>query len=147
MVPSRVRAEAITTSPLPKERSALQEAVAFLLQVLASGPMSATEVERLADQAGIARRTLRRARESLGVERRKDGMRGGWSWSLPKGAPPSSGLAPFGATRDFDGSLRRDQGFCPPNGSLPRETPGQPEDDHHRGSGHRHVSALPSTRL
>jgi len=167
MVPFQVRADAITNPPLPKERSALQEAVAFLRQVLASGPMRATEVERLAKEDGISLRTLRRARESLGVESRKDGMRGGRSWSLPKGSPPSPGLASFGATRDSDGHLRRDQGFCPPDGSLPRETPAQPEDDHPlsktppkmakktpaqpeddhpRGSGRRGVSALPSIR-
>jgi len=86
MVASQVGADAITNPPSSEDRSALQEAVTFLSKVLAAGPMSATEVERLADQAGISRKTLRRARTSLGVESRKNGMHDGWFLSLPKGA-------------------------------------------------------------
>jgi hypothetical protein len=63
-------------------------------------------------------------------------MHDGWFVSLPKGAslllawPPSA----------------RPGILSPPDGSLPRATPAQHEDDHPRGSGRHGVSALPSIR-
>jgi hypothetical protein len=73
-----------------EERSARDEAVEFLRDVLAGCPMPAREVKRLAREAGIAERTLDRARKRAGVVTRKEGFGGKWVWALtssPTDAP------------------------------------------------------------
>ncbi len=65
---------------------ALAEAEALLLELLREGPRLATVVKAEARQAGIAERTLWRAKDKLGVKAQKDGFKGGWVWSLPKAA-------------------------------------------------------------
>jgi hypothetical protein len=86
---SGLNAEALLSAPTDhEERSALSEAQEFLREVLADGPGMASEVRQEAESAGIAKRTLDRARQSLGVaaERKgESGKRGGgsWYWSLP----------------------------------------------------------------
>jgi hypothetical protein len=66
----------------------LSEAQDFLREVLADGPLPSKDVEDEGRGAGIAKRTLDRARQSLGVtsERKGEaGKRGGgtWYWTLP----------------------------------------------------------------
>lgn len=55
----------------------------FLADLLSDGPMRAKDVFRDADGAGYSKRSIQRAAKGLGVDRRKDGMRGGWVWTLP----------------------------------------------------------------
>lgn len=62
----------------------IAEAKEFLRGLLADGPVLAKQVERDADGAGFAWRTVQEAARRLGVERRKVGMREGWQWALPK---------------------------------------------------------------
>jgi hypothetical protein len=57
------------------------KAEAFLRDVLAVDPVPATEVQRLAENASIAARTLRRARERMNVRVFKKS--GCWWWALP----------------------------------------------------------------
>jgi len=66
-----------------EERSAVEEAKAFLMGLLADGPVSAKQVRSDAEGAGHAWPTIRRAQKALGIEATKDGMRGGWIWRLP----------------------------------------------------------------
>lgn len=73
------------TAPMPKDPprldeprrqtpgSAVEVAVAWLLETLTDRPLRASEVRRRADEAGIAWRTLQRARASAGVEARRLG--------------------------------------------------------------------------
>jgi hypothetical protein len=70
-------------------QSAVQEAEAFLRSVLAEGPVTVASVRTQARGAGIAEKTLRRAREAIGVihsQVHEDGRKGAaaWTWSLPK---------------------------------------------------------------
>ena len=67
--------------------SALQEAVEWLRDVLADGPVRAKEVKERAVEAGIALRTLDRAKAVLQVKARHEGFRGPWVWDLPHSAP------------------------------------------------------------
>jgi putative DNA primase/helicase len=72
----------------PKERLALEEAVEFIAELLADGPMAVQQVQREAKSVGISKATLLRARKSLGVESNRgskgnDGE-GHWEWSLPQ---------------------------------------------------------------
>jgi AAA domain len=65
-------------------KSAKAEASEFLQDVLANGPMSAKDVKREAVQAGISAKSLRTAREALGIKPAKADFDGGWVWSLPR---------------------------------------------------------------
>jgi len=65
-----------------ENRSALEEASAFLLQVLAKGPRPSKEVQAEAKARGIAWATLRRAMPKAGVKKRKVGFQGCWVLSL-----------------------------------------------------------------
>jgi putative DNA primase/helicase len=71
------------------------EAEEFLKDILATGPRPATEVLAEAKGAGIADRTVRRARKSVGIKpyRKAEsenglGKTGRWYWSLPNGSEP-----------------------------------------------------------
>jgi hypothetical protein len=87
---SEVSAKDILATPQDHEHAdARSEAVEFLNDVLADGPMPAKQVLQEADDAGIAEKTLRRAnnlldviayRESAAGEKRGSGR---WMWKLP----------------------------------------------------------------
>jgi putative DNA primase/helicase len=76
-------AEAIKSGDTPKR---IIRAKGFLSDVLADGPLATAEVEEMAKQQDINPRTLRRAREALGVESFKDGFQGKWMLRLPSKA-------------------------------------------------------------
>lgn len=65
-----------------EDRSALDEAKQFLHDALFEGPKPGKEVQREAREAGVAERTLWRAKSRLGVKAKKEGA-GGWFWVLP----------------------------------------------------------------
>jgi hypothetical protein len=89
-------ASALLSAPTDhEERSALSEAQEFLREVLAGGAVPAKVAQEEARGAGIAERTLKRARSGLGVVAEREGepgQQGGglWYWRLPevKGAAP-----------------------------------------------------------
>lgn len=59
----------------------------FLRGLLADGPASAKSIKADADGAGYAWRTVQRAADRIGVDRRKEGMKGGWVWALSDPEP------------------------------------------------------------
>lgn len=61
----------------------VEEAMVFLEDTLATGPMNSTDIKEEAKRNGIAERTLYRAKKELGVNARKENWNGGWRWSLP----------------------------------------------------------------
>ncbi|MES2390844.1 MAG: AAA family ATPase [Acidobacteriota bacterium] len=66
------------------EASQMSKAQQFLLDVLRNGPSPSKELmEHARELHGISAKTLRRAKDELGVTARKEGMTGGWSWQLP----------------------------------------------------------------
>jgi RecA/RadA recombinase len=67
-------------------RSALEEAAEFLRLMLADGARPAAKVTEAALQARIAPRTLKRAKERLGVKSTKSDYSAGWIWELPEEA-------------------------------------------------------------
>jgi hypothetical protein len=73
---------------LDGHRSPMSEAVTFLRRILKSGPKPSKKVKRLARRAGIALRTLDRAKAQLHVKAKKEGFGddGFWVWYLPKKA-------------------------------------------------------------
>jgi hypothetical protein len=73
-----------------QQPSAVEAAEEFLRDLLADGPVVQREVQTAAREAGISRRTIKRAKEELGVDSvavREKGKRGiqEWLWSLPGG--------------------------------------------------------------
>jgi hypothetical protein len=75
--------------PEGEARSALQEAVDWLSDALASGPAGATEIKKQAPADGIALRTLDRAKEVLRVKATRLVFGGPWLWLLPEHSTPS----------------------------------------------------------
>ena len=74
--------------PVQSERD---EAKTLLRTVLANGPMLANTVMERARAAGIAERTLNRAKADLGVASEKQGFGREWWWRLPlKAASPAA---------------------------------------------------------
>jgi AAA domain len=71
------------------EAPALAEAARVLKEILSDGPLAAGNVKKLAAQAGVAERTLQRARQALGVTTRRQGFGQGahYVWSMPADRP------------------------------------------------------------
>ena len=87
------------SAELPKARMSaaerlrrLEEAIAFLQHHLAAGPQPAKTLLQAAYAAGIAERTLHRAKDVLGVTTAHTGWHGGWVW-----VPPASVSVPQAA--------------------------------------------------
>lgn len=79
-------ADALVSQPhSDEERTAREEAIDFLRDVLASGPVPAKEILRQARDADINEKTLRRAKSDLGVTKRREGFGpgGAFVWELP----------------------------------------------------------------
>jgi hypothetical protein len=64
-----------------EEKSALTEAKEFLLSELSQTPVTAKAIKKSAKEAEISERTLRRAKQVLGIRSEKEGD-GSWTWSL-----------------------------------------------------------------
>lgn len=68
----------------PEEQSSLMEAKEFLRELLADGQRVQTRaIKADANGAGIAWRTIERAKKSLGVRAKKEGIKAAWWWFLP----------------------------------------------------------------
>jgi hypothetical protein len=67
------------------EHSALGEAMSFLQATLSEGSVRVARVGKLAANAGVKHRTLRKAKDALGVQARKSegAFDGPWYWRLP----------------------------------------------------------------
>jgi len=75
------------------ERGSLAEAQEFLRDLLRGGPVEAEEVLKRARRAGVAEKTLRRAKAALRViSERQGGLadEGYWAWVLPNMAIPTN---------------------------------------------------------
>jgi hypothetical protein len=67
----------------PEGRSARDDAASFLADLLVGGAVPTPDIQREARKAGHAWRTVRRAKDGLGVVVEKLGLTGGWIWRLP----------------------------------------------------------------
>ncbi len=75
--------QAATESRSPGARDSAKK---FLSDMLAEGPVAKRDIEEAAEANCIAEKTLRRAKDDLGIIARKDGDNGCWRWRLP---PPT----------------------------------------------------------
>jgi hypothetical protein len=100
-----------------ENRSALDQASAFLVETLADGPRPSKEVQAEAKARGIAWATLRRAMPKAGVKKQKVRFQGRWVLSLqtcsgaPKDAQDSSAstFAKVARERPAEEAKRSDQ--------------------------------------
>jgi putative DNA primase/helicase len=76
--------EALAQSEGPAERSELREACDWLRELLADGPVLATDVKAQAREAGHAWITVRRAKGVLRVRTTKRRFDGRWEWDASK---------------------------------------------------------------
>jgi hypothetical protein len=93
---SQHSAQSLLAPPESEEESnALADAKNFLAEFLKDGPRKATDVMREARCAGIAKRTLQRAKAVLGTKSNKSGIGDGqhWEWELPNRATQPSKIA------------------------------------------------------
>lgn len=67
----------------PEKKSQINGAQAFLVEMLSRGSRIASEIFEEAQGMGYSKASIQRAAKSLGVVRRKMGMKDGWMWSLP----------------------------------------------------------------
>jgi putative DNA primase/helicase len=63
---------------------ALEDAEAFLLDILAAGPVATKEIRKAAQAHGHKPRTVDRAKQTLNITATKVGFEGGWAWKLPE---------------------------------------------------------------
>lgn len=94
---SGTQAEMITQSLSELDRlRRLEEAKAFLRQHLSAGPQPARTLLKAARVAGIATRTLHRAKDALGVKPERSGgygAHGQWTWYPPEVGGAAAGPA------------------------------------------------------
>ena len=93
-----------------EESGAVLEAKDFLRDALANEPVPVKQLQVAARNAGHAWRTVKRAKQALGIVAKKLGMDAGWTWHFPEGGqktrrgPSFEGLGPS----QTDGTLRDD---------------------------------------
>ncbi len=80
--------DALVLPESKEERTETDEAVDFLLDLLANGAVKVDEIQIKARQACINKKPLRSAREKLGIKPQKSSAfkDGYWEWSLPEDA-------------------------------------------------------------
>lgn len=61
----------------------LEWAIDFLEDELANDAVQAAEIHKRAREAGVSKKSLRRAQDKLGIRPKKVGFNEGWVWSLP----------------------------------------------------------------
>jgi hypothetical protein len=104
----------------PEPGSAIAEATQLLKTELGDGPKTAKALFGAADDIGVSRETLKRAKKRLGIESVKLAFAGGWAWKLPvseespRRNEPHSGRGP----RSSDAGLARDPPRTPPRRDL-----------------------------
>lgn len=82
--PVTISVDEVLKSDLDREtKTERQEAVEWLEDLLSGGPVSVNEIEKESKRDGLAWRTVRRAKDDLGIESVKRQFSGKWSWALP----------------------------------------------------------------
>lgn len=119
------------------ERSALDSASEFLVEVLKDGSAPSKYVQEQAKAAGISWITVRRASDSLGVKKRP--LNGAWYWFRPSGSGQGAHLAQLdhdseGEQRDQDREQHTPKGNLLSQAAHPAQSP-----KHEHVEQHEHV--------
>ncbi|MEO8287118.1 MAG: AAA family ATPase [Chloroflexota bacterium] len=95
----------LAAPPEAEDRSAIDDAVDFLRDVLKDGAQPSHALITAAKDAGVAEKTLRRAKSQVGVivERQGYGAGGTWIWRLPEQGHNIDGQAGIDGQANIDG--------------------------------------------
>lgn len=104
------------------ERTATEEAIDFFRNLLAHGRVTTRDARRALKAEGFTDKQIRRARESLGVCREREGFNGSDYWRLPPTVPGSCSIGSIPAIHAPDSELGN-------NGQEP-DPPGSPATIH-----------------
>jgi hypothetical protein len=102
------------------DQGSIEDAAAFLVAELADGPKPAQALQSAARAAALAWRTVERAKRTLKIGSTKNGMSGGWEWSLPEDRQPIGGLGAGGLGGLHENSINT--GLSDGNDSEDRQT-------------------------
>ena len=111
--PVEITAEEALTPASDADHSEREEAVTWLLDVLAEGPIQAKEMQTLAREAGHSWSTIKRAKKEASVASTKQEFSGKWVWEIPtKGLTQHEGaqsntVSPLGVGEPLGGAYRR----------------------------------------
>jgi putative DNA primase/helicase len=83
--------------------------------------MRAGDVFKDADGCGFSKRSIQRAADKLGVDRRKEGMKGGWVWRLPLRNRAEDDSAPPKMPEDAEQNLVSPSRLRAPSGEENRD--------------------------
>jgi putative DNA primase/helicase len=83
--PVTMSADQVLASSHSSSGGAVAEAKKYLLDALGHGQVPQKDIETDASAEGISPAALRRAKTALGVKSAKNGVWGGWVWTLPEG--------------------------------------------------------------
>jgi hypothetical protein len=111
-----------------QEVSAVEEAEKFLVDFLAAEPLPANEIFAAAKQAGIAERTLKRAKKNAEIVTKREGFgRGSYVlWSLPDHREPNGAIGGLEESPAPDGDAGPLWGTAPRLMS-PAASPNEPD--------------------
>lgn len=87
--------EVLGSTEVQEGQSQKQEAIEWLRELLADGPVAAKKVRGGAEEAGLSWATVRRAKDALGVKPQKSTFNGGWDWRLEHAQPIASQMSTF----------------------------------------------------
>jgi putative DNA primase/helicase len=92
-----------------EEGGAIDDARAFLKDLLARGAVSAKQVKAAVSDAGLSWRTIERAKKQIGAVAEKTGMQGSWVWKIPEDRQQNAKNARLKRLADFHntGGLRQ----------------------------------------
>ena len=114
-----------------EEKSALAEAKEFLTSELARTPVTAKAIKKGARETDISERTLRRAKQILGVRSEKESD-GSWTWSMPDKEGEGGHASDVGNV----GPLGKDAKRVSDNSAYLREEGQGGQEDHERPCKH-----------
>jgi hypothetical protein len=79
----------LLAAPAGNSDRKLGEASRWLTEQLQSGSLEQKQIRERAERAGITYRTLRRAKDAVGVKSYRTGLAGPWEWKLYEGGQPT----------------------------------------------------------
>ncbi len=131
--PERVDVSALDAMDTEEERTAREEAEEFIISMLNNGEDEAKKIVSAAKAAGIASRTLDRAKSRLRIKSERDGFGGKWRWHLPieRHSTPNqnmASLASYEQSGGLEGESKNANGVL----SLQPESPSLSIERQHR---------------
>jgi len=120
-----VTAADLVASAAPEEEGEAGEAMDFLRDLLAGGPVASAEVEKALRKARVQERAWRKAKRRLRVRSVKLGFDRGWAWALPEDEPEGV-RPPKTSSFDADGASTAEK-------VAPNAEEGRPAEDGQTG--------------